>query len=569
MNKREAAALVTALACSTLFVAGKFSNQFVYDDLFMIRGPLIHEPARMPEVFAAHAMIAHGDLPPMALDTYRPLSLITFFWDAWLSGHETWSYHLTNHLLHLAVVACVFALARRLLPGTSVWFAAAVALFFGLSPQLAEAHVWINGRSDPLATLFGLLALLVWHDAGAGGRFGTARRIAAAALFFAGLLCKEVLLFALPSLLLWPAPQALSTRIRSLVPFAISGALYLALRTWALEGLHAAGGTSHLLQALRNLPVLWLDGLTQVIAPSRLYLRSMRDEYGVLTSTQHLLIALTLVACLGLMLFARRRLPVLCWGLAWFACTLAPAAMITVLLWPGFGRYLYMPCVGLALGGGELLALASAAVERRFAEAPERVRWARGIGRFVVGTYLLSLGAGLAVVTDDYADNESLYMAAARAAPKPAYAFAWFGTARANAGNVTGSIGPLEKAVQLDPGEPRYLHDLARSYMLAGHSAQAERLLRSGITRAPPDRSDDLRVLLMRGLAGANPKAAMAELCQCLHYQPDSPPCLAAPRWLLDPRGLRAAEFREEFAQFDTTCASARARGAIARVLAR
>jgi tetratricopeptide (TPR) repeat protein len=569
MPKRQAVALVVALACSAIFVAHKFGNAFVYDDLFVVNGGMIHDPGRIPELFAAHALIAQGEVPPMAMDTYRPISVLTFFWDAWLSGREPWSYHLTNLLLHLAAVACVFGLARRLLPEASPWTTASAALFFGLSPQLAEGHVWINGRSDPLTTLFGLLALLVWS--GGSAPAPSARRSAAAgALFFCGLLCKEVLLFATPALVFWPAvrPRSAVARARSVLPFAIAAGLYLALRSWALQGLHAAGKPGHLRDALENLPVLWADGLRELLAPSRLYLRSMRDEYGSLGFGQRALIGLAVLACVALVLGVRRRLPVFSWSLAWFACTLAPSAMISVLLWPGFGRYLYLPCAGLAVGLGELLHRAEAALARRFADQPARARWTLRGSRVVVATYLIALGAQLATVTDSYADNRALYLSAAKVAPRPAYAFGFYGGARAKSGDHAGAIAPLTEAVRLDPREPAYTYQLAESQLLSGHPEQAEPLLRSAIARAPAAESGDLRVLLVKTLADRSPSAAVAELCQCLHHAPRHPDCLGVPRWLLDPRGPRLTEYRAAFARFGETCASARARAALAQVLA-
>lgn len=568
MTKKDATVLGGVLACATLFVIGKFRNEFVFDDVFVVEGDLIHDPARIGEVFGAHTLIAHGESSTKAMDTYRPLTLLTFFWDAWLSGRDPWSYHLTNHLLHLSVVVCLFMLARWLLPAASVWTLAAVALFFGLSPQLAEGHVWINGRSDPLAALFGLLALLTWRPGG-GKRHVMIRQLGTGMLYFAGLLSKETLLLAMPSLLLWPTPEPrpLVSRMRALLPFGVAGLVYLGLRSWALQGMHATAGGAQLTTALKNLPVLWADGLRELIAPSRLYLRSMRDEYGMLSSREHLLIALAILVGVGLAVGVRKRLPVLSWGLAWFCWTLAPASMISFFLWPGFGRYLYIPCIGLAVGLGELLGQARAGLTRHFAEDPLKRRWLCRIAAGSVAIYLLALGTRLTTVTGNYASDKSLYLTAALAAPKPAYAYASYGTSRAHSGDFAGSIAPLEKAVQLDPGEPIYLFELAHSYLGSGNSTQAEALLRAGITRSPAALAGDLRALLVQALAGRDPSAAMAELCLCLHYQPEHPECLRAPHWLLDPRGARAAEFRDQFANLRASCQSARARDALAEAL--
>jgi hypothetical protein len=57
-----------------------------------------------------------GAVGQPALDTYRPLPLVTFFWDAWLAGRDTWSYHLTNTVLHALVCVGLLELVRKLAP---------------------------------------------------------------------------------------------------------------------------------------------------------------------------------------------------------------------------------------------------------------------------------------------------------------------------------------------------------------------------------------------------------------------------------------------------------------------
>jgi len=569
-RRKEAIVLGCVLALCSLFVLTKFNNAFVFDDVMVVANQLIHQPERIAEVFFAHAMIAQGRDAPLPMDTYRPVTLVTFFWDAWLSGHDTWSYHLTNLVLHLAVVACVFTLALRLLPHAGVAVAGAVALFFGLSPQLGEAHVWINGRSDPMAALFGLLSLLVWDRWEWRRGRASFRPWLAFALMLLGLLSKEVLLFGLPTLLLWPrhGTRSYLERVRLMVPFALAGVTYLAMRANVLHGFRASYGSDHVRQAATNLPVLWLDGLRELLAPSRLYLRSMRDEYVMLSFSHRAGVVFVLLLLAVGIWRVRRRAPVLLWGSAWFVCTLAPAAMISALLWPGFGRYLYLPCVGIALAFGEALAGVRAALTRRFVERePAKHARSQALIVLVVSVYLLSFGAGLAVVTAEYADNKTLYSGAIMAAPRPAYAYAWLGDHYVDAGDPWRGSALLEKARELDRSDPRYLIDLGRAYLARGDAAAAVRLLRWGIAHTPQTASGDLRALLVAALAANDPRAAVAELCACLHFQPGSPDCLATPGRLLDPRGSKFLELREELGRALTQCPSPGARRVLARVM--
>jgi hypothetical protein len=60
----------------------------------------------------------------------------------------------------------------------------------------------------------------------------------------------------------------------------------------------------------------------------------------------------------------------------------------------------------------------------------------------------------------------------------------------------------LEKARELDRGDPRYLIDLARAYLRRGDVAAAERLLRWGIGHTPQTASGDIRALLVAAVGG-------------------------------------------------------------------
>ncbi len=562
---------LAVVVCVAGLSAGRFANGFVHDDLAMLRAGLIDEPSRIGEVFGTHALVAHGTSEVLPMDTYRPISILSFFWDAWLSGRSPWSYHLTNLLLHLACVSCVFALIRVLVPQASLWVVIGANLFFGLSPQLVEAHVWINGRSDPLATMFGLSALLLWQRtvkrSGSSASSQALSELLVGLLFLAGLLSKEILLFTLPAILLWPARERTgwAARVRQALPFMLASAVYLGLRTWALGGLRSSRDVAQLREAAINLPMLWLDGVQELLWPTQLYLRGLREEYAALTTLAYSATVIGVLVIAALAFSARRRLPVLGWSLLWYALSLAPAALISAVLWPGFGRYLYMPCAGLALGVAEILAAGEAKLIST--TRADKQPWLRGGVLAACCLYLVFMSVRLVQYTRDYASERTLYARAITSAPERASGYARMAGLLVTEGKVSEAIPLYLQAIEREPSEPSYALQAIFWNLRSGQFSAAERLARAAQARAPADQVNAFRGLLMRALAERQPQAAVAELCLCLTQDPDDVGCAKAARWMLDPRNARARDLREALASFAQTCPSVAAQRALAKSL--
>jgi tetratricopeptide (TPR) repeat protein len=141
---------------------------------------------------------------------------------------------VTNVALHLACCALVFALARR--AGATPLAAALGASLFGLFPRLTESVSWVSGRTDVLASCFGLLTLLL--HAGEPERLG--RRCAAAVALFLGLLAKEVAVAALAGVVVLELARASRAHLgwrRVMIgvsPAVVATVAYGALRLAAL-----------------------------------------------------------------------------------------------------------------------------------------------------------------------------------------------------------------------------------------------------------------------------------------------------------------------------------------------
>jgi len=488
--------------------AARFDNGFVHDDVAMLAGGVITDPSRIAEVFSAHTLVAHGAREVLAMDTYRPITLLTFFWDGWLSGKQPWSYHLTNLLLHLGAVTALFMAIGELVPAASVWVLASASLFFGLSPQLVEAHVWINGRSDPLATLFGLAALLAFRSSARSTGSGYwLRAVLGAALFLLGLLSKEVLLFALPLFALGPiATGPWRQRAFRLIPLGASACGYLGLRMGVLGGLRSSRDSAQLALALRNLPVLWIDGLRELFAPAHLYLRSLRDEYAALGTVPYAGVIMTALAIGAGAWVARKRAPLLSWSLGFYAATLAPASLISAVSWPGFGRFLYLPCAGLTLGLAQaLVAIESAVTQRRAAGGAYgsiRARAALSVGSAL---YLGFLAIQQLAYVRDYQSEYTLYAAALREAPGSANAHARMAAYQGLLGETDEALAGYRRAIELDPSDPSYPLQAVYFSMKAGRLAEAQKIATHALVTLPERYSAGFQQLLARVRSGERP----------------------------------------------------------------
>ncbi|MBI5416133.1 MAG: hypothetical protein HZA29_04890 [Candidatus Omnitrophica bacterium] len=92
--------------------------------------------------------------------TYIPLTSLSFALEYRFVGYKPFLYHLDNVLLHLAVVAFVFFLGRRLgLAPPGAWVA---ALIFAVHPMRVESVAWITERKDVLYAVFYLAALMAY-----------------------------------------------------------------------------------------------------------------------------------------------------------------------------------------------------------------------------------------------------------------------------------------------------------------------------------------------------------------------------------------------------------------------
>eukprot|EP00401_Gymnodinium_catenatum_P025607 CAMPEP_0117460330 /NCGR_PEP_ID=MMETSP0784-20121206/1947_1 /TAXON_ID=39447 /ORGANISM="" /LENGTH=806 /DNA_ID=CAMNT_0005253989 /DNA_START=1 /DNA_END=2418 /DNA_ORIENTATION=+ len=95
--------------------------------------------------------------------SFRPLTTLTYRWNYLLHGLKSSGFHITNVLLHVLASIAVgrTAVTSLGLPGS---WAALAAAFFGVHPVHTENVLYLVGRADILAAIFGLAALNVYSS---------------------------------------------------------------------------------------------------------------------------------------------------------------------------------------------------------------------------------------------------------------------------------------------------------------------------------------------------------------------------------------------------------------------
>lgn len=132
--------------------ANSFPGAFIVDDVLIVdQNPLV-QGLDLRAIFTSDYWGVGADR-----GLYRPLTILSLAVNRWLLGHEPWSYHLVNVLLHAGVGLAFFQLLRGWQTAQGLSFAA--ALLFAVHPIHTEVVNEVIGRSELLAALFFLLAL--------------------------------------------------------------------------------------------------------------------------------------------------------------------------------------------------------------------------------------------------------------------------------------------------------------------------------------------------------------------------------------------------------------------------
>ena len=367
LDESTARGALVLLALAVVALLPSLFAPFVADDYFhvVVASQLREGLARgwvLPIDLAGTWWTPHG----LSVEYFRPLVVISFAIDRFLYGAHAAGYHLTNLALHGAATLLAWSIARRVL-GAGFGARAAAALF-AVHPCHVQAVGWISGRTDVLAALLYMAALLLYLES-RGRRPGAAALFVGLSLsvFFLALLAKEMAI-TLPAILLAhgllrPERESLGRRlIAPALATAVAG-LYLVLRTTVLGGLHTPPspfayhlGDPGLLLHIVTAPLLYLGDLTLFVPADPMLTVPFWKAHPIL-------FVLFAGAAINTFLSLLRRVPdrsTRVWGLGWIAVTLTPMLMLTV-----GEHFLYLPSLGYCILAGSQLPRSQASLSAR------------------------------------------------------------------------------------------------------------------------------------------------------------------------------------------------------------
>ena len=358
---RRPGLLLPLLALTTLVVySGSLFFDFVWDDWpQIVNSPIVRSWSNLPRAFGSdlwYHMARHQVY-------YRPLFVAWSMLNYALFGLRPWGWHLGALLAHVAAVASVFWLARKL--GLEYWTAALAALIFALHPIHIEAVAWISAASDSMVTMFVALAFVAFLN----GRDPTRTKrfawwAASFVLLACALLTKEmaVTFAALVGIYAWlhpaqgrtsPAQRVLGAVIEAM-PYVLVTVAYVLLRKDALPDATGQFDPGHgMVDVVRTLPLVLSFYLWKLLVPvglTGLYYTPYVTS-AILSQVVAPILALGGVL-VGLWYWNRRegKSTVAFAGL-WLLVALAPALYLR-----NFGdgdfvrdRYIYLPSVGFAI----------------------------------------------------------------------------------------------------------------------------------------------------------------------------------------------------------------------------
>ncbi len=422
---------------------------FTFDDEYQIRtNPAVQSGVNLPRILSS---------PLYPGTIFRPLTVLTFALNEWLTPGRAAAFHVTNVLLHVLVSFVVCILAGQLFRSSriAIWSAG----LFAVHPIHTEAVTSLVGRSELLAALCGLAALWTAGPARAGcTQFADLpRRYLSLVLFCFALLSKESALAILPALLLFRVTLRQDTLARGLwkellcldwVPYVLCAAAFVWWRAVVISV------TSKDLTPLDNV-------LAFVPWPVRVRsaLAILWDYLGLLN------VPLVLAADYSY----NQTPPVSSWWAFRFvagAALIGVAALVCVRRrWTGAVFALALPFIALSLTGNLLFPIGTVKAERLlylpsvgwallagwgFDRLMLRARY-RALATTLLGLVLLSFAVRTWLRNADWHDESAVYESMVRDSPGSAKAHYNLGVALQHRGDYTEATAQFQRALEIYP----------------------------------------------------------------------------------------------------------------------
>ena len=165
MNKdqRSLLAVMAIFAAVGLAYFNSLSNPFIFDDRHtIVENNYIKHRETLPNLFTNKITSF-----PITKGMWRPLLMLSFAFNYFISGLSPHSYHLINILLHFLNAVMLYLLLETFLKELSLCRRLGLTLIFCLHPINTEAVTYISSRSVTMCAFFilsGLYSYIRWRQ---------------------------------------------------------------------------------------------------------------------------------------------------------------------------------------------------------------------------------------------------------------------------------------------------------------------------------------------------------------------------------------------------------------------
>jgi protein O-mannosyl-transferase len=519
--------LLSLLACglAVMAYANALSNPFVVDDMVEV----VENPS-IGNLRDLRAVIGHN--------MTRPVTNFTYAVDFAHSGLDPFGYHLTNLLLHVVNVLLLFAWLRYLVvdvrpapdpPSHATAAAFAGAALFAVHPLMTEAVGYVSGRGEVLcATLFLTSAFCLQRASAPGNRHRVVLTAAGVTAFLLALGAKENAVM-LPAVVLacdvLGRPGGWRARLWTLhVPLLLVVVLLALARIWLYVAVeHPATAGVDWRNILLNVHVAQRYLLLLLLPVSQTIVHEVVPIHSLLS--RRLIVGAAVVgAALVMAVLARRREPLVTFGIVWLFLVLVPSSVLIVLAdqgQPMAEHRLYLASCGFfmvcAALGSRVLALESPHPGRRM------IGFAAALG------IILATFSGLTIARNRvWSDPILLWQDAVRKAPRTWFARYGLAHAYMSADDCESALAEYRRAIALQETLPSAYVGAAECLVKLNQAHSARELLRQGLERRPNEarltlalarleervfRRPDEALRLCRELLAVSPQHAEAQRC--------------------------------------------------------
>jgi len=501
------AALLVALVLAAYWPAMR--GGFIWDDKGLVsESPLVHAEDGLRRFWTT------AEAPD-----YWPMTSTTFWLEWRLWGADPTGYHVTNVVLHVAEALLVWLLLARL--GAGGAFLA--ALVFAVHPVNVESVAWIAQRKNLVALLFLLPSVLLYLESDERDRAGAAGRARrgywlSLALFALAMLGKGSVA-TLPGILLllvWWRHGSLGRRdLARVAPFAVVAFVLVLVNVWfQTRGTGPLRDASLVERALGAGAVVWFY-LSKALVP--VGLSFVYPQWSISASRLVWWLPLAAAGVVTVALWRGRRGPARSLFVAWcfFVVSLVPVMGLTDVYFMKYSlvadHYQHVAILGVIVP----LAAGWSAWRRRLAP-PFRPAALAVAAIAVAGLTWLS-----ARQSATYRDEETLWRAAIATNPDAWLAHYNLAVGLREAGRAREAGEHLERALRVRPDYAEAHNNLALLLSAEGRDAEAMGHAETAVRLRPdmPEARVDLGILLARSGRSAE---ALPHLQEAVRLRPAS-----------------------------------------------